>query len=154
MIVCAALCSAMLRRFQIVLCMSAFVMQFFGACLWCDTNSFRACSLSTTLSVIRVDMYILIVCVSIWLGVCGRACVDYVLWLAAFHRGWIPTPVPCYVILAFMCHSLAAMARSSSWFCACVLSLLPTVSRWLLPCDLVGHYLVQLELLMPMGVPM
>ena len=34
---------------------------------WCDTNSFRACSLSTTLSVIRVYMYILIMCVSVLL---------------------------------------------------------------------------------------
>jgi hypothetical protein len=68
MIVFPALCSAMLRRF-LDSPLNIWSICYFNSfwCLWCDTNSFRACSLSTTLSVIRVYMYILIMCVSVLL---------------------------------------------------------------------------------------
>ncbi len=136
MIVCAALCSAMLRRFQIVLCTSAFVMQFFGACLWCDTNSFRACSLSTTLSVIRVYMYILIMCVSVLLCMAWGLQVG-LCWLCTVTSTfeWGMDTYACTLVcdLCLLCAIRWPLSgRSLSWFLRvwCLL-LFPTVSRWL-----------------------
>ena len=89
MTVFPALCSAMLRHFLDSPLKHLWINSFW--CLWRDTNSFLACSLSTFLygiMSIHVHFDYVCVCASMYgLGVCIWACAGYVLRLQHLNGG-------------------------------------------------------------------